>query len=79
MDYILIFNNTHNALSCEKILNEMNISMTILPNPSHISGSCGISIGINKIDFDEVKKIINKQINVKSIYDIKNNLIIDNK
>lgn len=76
MDYILIFNNTHNALCCEKILNEMKILITILPSPSHISGSCGISIGINQNDFDEVKRIINKKINVKCIYDPKNNLMI---
>ena len=77
-DYILIFSNTHNAINCEKVLINYNIDVTVLPTPSNISNSCGISIGIYKNDFDKVKKfILNKNISIKFIYDIKNNSILN--
>ena len=74
MDYILIFINTHNALLCEKILKDVEIDVNILPTPSHISNSCGISIGISNNDFDKINDLIlNNKIFVKFIYDLKNN------
>lgn len=77
MDYILIFNNTHNALLAEKVLNERKIYMVILPTPSYISNSCGISIGINGNDLNEINELILKEkINIKCIYDNKNQVII---
>lgn len=77
MDYILIFNNTHNALLAEKVLNERKIYMVILPTPSYISNSCGISIGINGNDLNEINELIlEEKIKIKYIYDNKNQVII---
>lgn len=71
MDYILGFINTHNALQCEKILIEMNFDISIIPTPSYISNSCGISIGIKHSDIGLINKLItDKKIFVKFIYDI---------
>ena len=70
MVYILIFSNTYRALKCEKILNDIKIRLTIVPVPSHITSSCGIGIGINKEDLNDIIKLINdKKIIVKDIYD----------
>lgn len=78
MDYILIFNNTHNALLAEKVLNERKIYMVILPTPSYISNSCGISIGINGNYLNEINELILKEkIKIKGIYDNKNKVIIN--
>lgn len=78
MDYILIFNNTHNALLAEKVLNERKIYMVILPTPSYISNSCGISIGINGNHLNEINELILKEkIKIKGIYDNKNKVIIN--
>lgn len=70
MRYILIFLNTHNALNCEKVLIENKINLEVLPTPSYISNSCGISIGINEENIDKILELIeNKKISVKLIYD----------
>ncbi len=70
MRYILIFLNTHNALNCEKVLIENKINLEVLPTPSYISNSCGISIGINEENIDKILELIeNKNISVKLIYD----------
>lgn len=77
MDYILIFKNTHDALYCEKLLIEMKISINIIPTPSNVARSCGISIGINYVDLDQIKKgILDNKIRVKEIYDVKKNTFI---
>ena len=77
MDYILIFNNTHNALLAEKILNERKIYMVILPTPSYISNSCGISIRINGKDLNKINELVYEgKIKIKCIYDNKNKVII---
>lgn len=80
MDYILIFKNTHSALYCERVLNEVNIDIKIIPSPSNISKSCGLSIGVNCNDLEKVKNVINDQgVEIKCIYDNKKKLIIDYK
>ena len=73
MEYILVFINTHNALNCEKVLENKKINITVMPTPSYISNSCGISIKIKEENLENVKELINEgSIQVKFIYDIKN-------
>lgn len=75
MRYILIFSNTHNALSCEKVLLSNEIEIEVLPTPSYISNSCGISIGIQEKNIDLIKKLMNDElIFVKLIYDKTNKI-----
>lgn len=74
MDYILVFTNTHNALNCEKILERQNIPITVMPTPSYISNSCGISIRINEKLLEKIRELIEKkEIQIKFIYDIEKN------
>lgn len=77
MEYILVFINTHNALSCEKVLEKEGVPLVVMPTPSYISNSCGISIKINEIHLELIKRLIaDENIQVKFIYDIKKNEII---
>lgn len=67
--YLLIFNNTHNAIKCESMLKERDIFNVIMPTPTNITLSCGISIKIKIEDIDKIKKLINEaQITVKEIH-----------
>lgn len=78
MEYILIFSNTHLALKCEKILNENNIKINILPAPTYLTNSCGISIGIQKENINNILDLIKKEkIIIRDIYDNVNKTILD--
>ena len=70
MRYLLIFSNTHNALNCEKYLKKNKINYEVLPTPSYVSNSCGISIGIEEINIYLIKELIDSElIIVKFIHD----------
>lgn len=74
MDYLLIFKNTHYALACEKIFTQQNVCYNIMPSPSQVSNSCGISIAVKNNDLEMIKGMLEKKIiSVKCIYDVKNN------
>ncbi len=67
--YIIVFNNTHNAIEGEKVLKSEGLSITIMPTPSQITQSCGISIRLKEEDVKHVKEVINdNRIKVKNIY-----------
>lgn len=66
--FIIVFKNTHDAMSAEKKLEEKNIALRILPTPTSITQSCGICVKI------EERKIIDiiieeKIIEFKNIYE----------
>lgn len=44
--YIIVFKNTHDAMSAEKKLEELNYEFEIMPTPTSITLSCGICIRI---------------------------------
>lgn len=67
--YLLIFENTHKAIHAENVLKQKKIEATVVPTPTSITKSCGISIKINSTNIDDVEKLIrNKEITIKSIY-----------
>lgn len=67
--YILTFHNTHGAISTENILKERKIKIEIMPTPTFITKSCGISIRVSDEYIDDVKALIKEKIiNVKNIY-----------
>ena len=47
-DFIMVFNNTHEAMEGERILKENGIAFIIMPTPTYITKSCGISSAFNK-------------------------------
>jgi Protein of unknown function (DUF3343). len=67
--YILTFQNTLGAINGESELKERKIKIEIMPTPTSITKSCGISIKVKNEDIDEIKKLVSEnRINVKNIY-----------
>lgn len=69
MYYVITFQNTHSAISGENILKNNNIKVQIMPTPTVITKSCGISIKICNEYIEEVKNLIKKgKLDIKNIY-----------
>jgi len=67
--YILTFQNTLGAINGESELKERKIKIEIMPTPTSITKSCGISIKVKNEDIDEIKKLIREnKMNIKNIY-----------
>ncbi|MBU5592396.1 DUF3343 domain-containing protein [Clostridium sp. MSJ-4] len=67
--YLIVFKNTHDAIESEKILKNEGIKVTIMPTPTYITQSCGISIRFSQEFYKEIKDIIDKEgINIKNLY-----------
>lgn len=67
--YLLTFQNTIAAMSAEETLKKNQVSLVIMPTPTYITKSCGISIRILEKDFDKIKDLNkNKEINIKAIF-----------
>ena len=67
--YILVFNNTHEAMKAESVCKIEKIKPTMMPTPSYITKSCGISLKVDEIQFKNVKELINNEkFTIKSIY-----------
>ena len=65
--YIIVFKNTHDAMSAEQKLNGLNYKFRIMPTPTLITQSCGICIRIE--EEEKVNEIINNNtIEFKNIY-----------
>ena len=65
--YIIVFKNTHDAMSAEKKLKELNYELRIMPTPTLITQSCGICIRLE--EEESVNRIINEEvIEFKAIY-----------
>ena len=65
--YIIVFKNTHDAMSAEQKLNELKYKFRIMPTPTLITQSCGICIRVE--EEEELNKIISSNIiEFKNIY-----------
>ena len=65
--YIIVFKNTHDAMTAEKKLSELNYKFRIMPTPTLITQSCGICIRIE--DEETIRKIIDEDIiQFKGVY-----------
>lgn len=65
--YIIVFKNTHDAMSAEKKLNELNFDFKIMPTPTTITQSCGICVRIE--NENQIKNIMENQIiEYKGVY-----------
>ena len=66
--YIIVFKNTHDAMSAEQKLNGLNYKFRIMPTPTLITQSCGICIRIEEEE-EKVNEIINNNtVEFKNIY-----------
>ena len=67
--YIIVFMNTHNAIEGERAIKAEGYPISIMPTPSHITQSCGISIRFREEYLPSIKKLIEEdKIHVKHIY-----------
>ncbi|SHE87520.1 DUF3343 domain-containing protein [Clostridium fallax] len=68
-NYIIVFKNTHDAIQAEKILKEQGESIMVMPTPTCITKSCGISIRFNEGILSKVENLIKEEkIVTKNIY-----------
>lgn len=67
--YVLIFENTHNAIMGEKAFQQCNIPVVVMPTPTYITKSCGISIRVNCDKEQEIKEMIQaNKILIKKVF-----------
>ena len=63
--YLLAFNSTHDAVAAEKyLLSQLNVTM--MPTLRKITASCGISVRIEEMDFEQLKEMLNTNLTVKN-------------
>lgn len=67
--YLIVFKNTMDAIKAEEVLKKENIKIAIMPTPTYITQSCGISIKFEEKDWDQIKDTIDKcLITPKNVY-----------
>ncbi len=75
---IVTFNNTHEAMKAELACVNEGIKVTMMPTPTYITKSCGISLRANIDIIDNFKKMVeNKEIEYKTIYHFKDNKLTE--
>lgn len=67
--YIVTFQNTHEAMKAERETIKNQINVVVIPTPTFITKSCGISL---KVETENIEAIINltraENIKVKAIF-----------
>ncbi len=67
--YVVTFQNTHEAMKAERMAIKNQIKLIVIPTPTYITKSCGISL---KIEEENIKSIIalikTETIKVKEIF-----------
>ena len=67
--FIMVFNNTNDAMNGEKFFKSNNIDFVIMPTPTYITQSCGICIRFNENMLEKVNPIIEENnLKYKNIY-----------
>jgi hypothetical protein len=66
--YILTFENTHGAINGEAILKANNIKAIVMPTPTFVTKSCGISLRLSEEEMQKVKPLMEEEkVKVKAI------------
>lgn len=67
--FIMVFNNTHEAMAGEKAMQENNINAIVMPTPTYITKSCGICLRFDENSINAVDNLIDEEkIKFKNIY-----------
>lgn len=67
--YIITFKNTHEAMMAENQAENNKIKVTVMPTPTYITKSCGISLKVEEENFEHINQLIdNEIISFKNIY-----------
>lgn len=74
--YILTFNNTHEAMKAESACLSSQIKVIMMPTPTYITKSCGISLRVGKSDFEGLKELISdNKITYKGVFELNENIL----
>lgn len=67
--YIMVFNNTHEAMAAEKLMETENINVMVMPTPTYITKSCGISLKFDDNSVEAIDKLIaDDKVKFKNVY-----------
>ena len=67
--YVVTFQNTHEAMKGEREAIKNQIKVTVIPTPTYITKSCGISLKIDKENIESIIELVKSEdINVKEIF-----------
>lgn len=74
--YILTFNNTHEAMKAESACLSIKMKVTMMPTPTYITKSCGISLKIDKENLDNIKVLVDSdKLTYKGIFELNGNVL----
>jgi len=75
---IVTFNNTHEAMKAESVCINEKIKVTMMPTPTYITKSCGISLKVDIGIVNNLKGIIkDKKMEFKTIYQFTDNKLVE--
>ncbi|WP_346937250.1 DUF3343 domain-containing protein [Clostridium sp.] len=75
---IVTFNNTHEAMKAESVCINEKIKVTMMPTPTYITKSCGISLKADTGIVNNLKGIIkDKKMEFKTIYQFTDNKLVE--
>ncbi|MBU3157446.1 DUF3343 domain-containing protein [Clostridium estertheticum] len=67
--YIVTFQNTHEAMKAERETVKKQIKVVVIPTPTYITKSCGISLKVYEEDIQGIINLIKAEnIKVKEIF-----------
>lgn len=67
--YIVTFQNTHEAMKAERETIKNKIKVVVIPTPTYITKSCGISLKIEEENIQSIFKLVKSEnIKVKEIF-----------
>ena len=67
--YIVTFQNTHEAMKAERETINKKIKVVVIPTPTYITRSCGISLKVEEENIQNIIKLIDSEnIKVKEIF-----------
>lgn len=67
--FILIaIESTHLVIKLEQLFLKKNISVRVIPLPSELKASCGLSLKVNLNDKDKIKTVLNEENISSSVY-----------
>lgn len=74
--YILTFNNTHEAMKAESACLSSQIKVVMMPTPTYITKSCGISLRIGQSDIQGLKQLVNdNKLTYKGAFQLNENVL----
>jgi hypothetical protein len=69
--YILTFNNTHEAMKGEASCLSTKMKVTMMPTPTYITKSCGISLRVDKSELENLKSLVSENmLTYKGIFEL---------